>query len=144
MIEFEFPDDDKAPIGSKKIEVNMVFGIKAMTVTCKAQLVASGHKTEVPKYSVYSSVVSRESVRIKFLVAVLNNLKIEAADIQHVYINTQTREKVPILCGPEFGYNQGRVTVIIRALYGLRIFGVCFRKNLSQNLRDMHFHAMSS
>ena len=32
MIVFEFPDDHKDPIGSKKIEINMVFYIKAMTL----------------------------------------------------------------------------------------------------------------
>ena len=141
MIAFEFPENGNAPIGSKKIEVNMVFDVKAMTLTRKARLVAGGHKTEVPKDSVYSSVVSRESVRIAFLVAALNDLKIEAADIQNAYLNAPTREKVHIVCGPEFGHNQGRVAVIVRALYGLRSSGACFRQHLAQNLRDMHFKA---
>ena len=141
MVAFEFPDDGNAPIGSKKIEVNMIFDIKAMTLTRKARLVAGGHKTEVPKDSVYSSVVSRESVRLGFFVAALNDLKIEAADIQNAYLSAPTKEKVHIICGSEFGINEGRVAVIIQALYGLRSSGVCFRQHLSQNLRDMQFKA---
>ena len=138
MIAFEFPDNDKAFIGSKKIEVNMVFDIKAMTLTRKAWLVAGEHKTEVLKDSAYSIVISRESVRIEFLVAALNNLKIEAADIPNVYLNSKTREQVHIVCGPIFGHNQGRVVLMVRALYGLSS-RECFRKKFAQNLRDMHF-----
>ena len=35
MIAFEFSDDDRNPIRSEKIEVNMVFAIKAMTLPGK-------------------------------------------------------------------------------------------------------------
>ena len=42
----------------------MVFNIKAMSLTRKARLVAGGHKTEVPKDSVYSSAILRDSLSI--------------------------------------------------------------------------------
>ena len=42
----------------------------------KARYVAGGHLTDVPTSMTYSTVVSRESVRIAFLIAALNNLNI--------------------------------------------------------------------
>ena len=42
----------------------------------------------------YASVVSRESVRISFLLAALNNLEILASDIGNVYLNAMTTEKI--------------------------------------------------
>jgi hypothetical protein len=61
MPAFTFRDDDKVPTGYKKIDCHMIFDVK-IDLTRKARLVASGHMTDVPKDSVYSSVVSRESV----------------------------------------------------------------------------------
>ena len=81
MIAFEFPNGGKSPIGSKGIEVNMMFDIKCMTLTRKARLVAGGHKTDIPKDSVYSSIVSRKIVRLTFLAEAPNYLKIKAANI---------------------------------------------------------------
>jgi hypothetical protein len=66
-----FRDDDKVPNGYKKIDCQMVFDIK-VDLTRKARLVAGGHQTEVPKESVYLSIVSRDSVRIALTIASLN------------------------------------------------------------------------
>jgi hypothetical protein len=74
-----------------------------MDFTRKARFVASGHKTELPSSITYASVVSRESVRIAFLMAELNDLNVMAADIQGAYLNAPSREKVYTICGPEFG-----------------------------------------
>jgi hypothetical protein len=61
MPAFEFTDDDKIRKGHSYLTVHGIFDIK-MDLTRKFRLVADGHKTEVPKDSVYSSVVSRDSV----------------------------------------------------------------------------------
>ena len=42
----------------------------------------------------YASVVSRESVRIAFLLAALNNLEILGGDIGNAYLNVMTIHKV--------------------------------------------------
>ena len=47
----------------------------------------------------YASVVRRESVRIAFLLAALNNLEILAGDTGNVYLNAITTEKIPIALG---------------------------------------------
>ena len=46
-----------------------------------------GDLTEPPVTLTYSSVVSRESVRIAFLVAALNDLDIVMFDIGDAYLN---------------------------------------------------------
>lgn len=58
-----------------------------MDFTRKARYIAGGHTTETPVGICYSSVVSRNSVRIAFLVAALNDLDILATDIGNAYLN---------------------------------------------------------
>ena len=70
----------KRLVGSQEIACHMVFAIK-MDFTRKARYVAGGNNTEPPAEATYSSVVSRESVRIGFLIAALNDLEICAADV---------------------------------------------------------------
>ena len=63
----------------------MIFDVKMSGLVRKAHLVASGHTTDTPSLITYSSVVSRESVRIVFLVAALNDLDIMLADIGNTH-----------------------------------------------------------
>ena len=74
---------------------HMIFDIKMDgKVTRKARLVANGHKTNVHSSITYSSVVSRESLRLALLIASLNNLDISCCDIGNAYLNTDCREKL--------------------------------------------------
>ena len=53
----------------------------------KARLVADGHRhKDVPLHLAYSYVASRQSVRMGFLLATLNDLDIMACDIGNAYI----------------------------------------------------------
>ena len=86
----------------------------------------------------YSSVVSRESVRLCFLIASLNNLNILAADIGNAYLNAVCKEKVhtkvdQVLFGPE---HEGKTAVIVRALYGLKTSGNSWRMTLSLAIKE--------
>jgi hypothetical protein len=104
---FKFNDDDAIPIGYKHITCHMIFDIKMVGLVQKARFVAGGHLTDPPVVSVYSSVESRDSVRILFTIAALNDLEVIGADVQNTYINAPTKEKVYATAGPEFGSNQG-------------------------------------
>ena len=66
-----------------------------------------------PDTLTYSSVVSRESIRIGFLIAALNGLDVLAGDIGNAYINAPCKEKIWIIAGPEFGSDQGQVMLIV-------------------------------
>ena len=91
---FEFNDEENFPIGHKKIDIKIIFDIKMTTLTRKSRLIAGGHRTYPPKESVQSSVASSESVHLIFLAAALNILYILATDIQNIYFNSTTKEKV--------------------------------------------------
>ena len=95
----------------------MIFDVKMNGLARKAQLVAGGHTTDTPSSITYSSVVSRDSVRIAFLMAALNDLDVMSVDIGNAYLNVPNKEK--IVAGPEFRTKQGMVFIITCALYGL-------------------------
>jgi Reverse transcriptase (RNA-dependent DNA polymerase) len=133
---FEFPEDNKAPVGFQKIDCHMVFDVK-MTLERKARYVAGGHQTEPTKDITFASVVSRDSIRIAFLVAALNDLEILSADISGAYLNAKAAEKVYTFAGKEFGpVKEGRVVILTRALYGLRSSGKAWRDHMAATLRD--------
>ena len=77
----------------------------------------------------YSSVATRESVRIGFLLASLNGLEISAFDIENAYLNTPNREKVHVIVGKEiFGeQHEEKRDVIVRSLSRLKSTGVAWR-----------------
>jgi hypothetical protein len=95
-------EDENVPVGYKWIRCHMIFDVK-MDFTRKARFVAGGHMTDPPSAITYSSVVSRDSVRIAFLLAALNDVPILATDIGNAYLNANPREKVYTTAGPEFG-----------------------------------------
>jgi hypothetical protein len=104
-------EGETPPLGYQKIPYHFVFDVK-MDFTKKARLVAGGHVTNVPSVMTYSSVVSRDSVQIMFMIAALNDLDIMAGGIENAYLNAETTEKVYMIAGPEFGTQVERVIVI--------------------------------
>ena len=86
-----------------------------------------------------SSVVSRDSVRIVFLIAGLNDLDILSADVTNAYLNADVREKIWFIGGLETGDGYGKVCVLVKALYGLRSSGAAWRKHFADTLRTMNF-----
>ena len=145
MPAFTFLEQDKkVPIGYQHIDCHMIFNVK-MDFTRKARFVAGGHMTEAPASLTYSSVVSRESVRIAFTVAALNDLDVLVADIGNAYLNADCREKVYTIAGPEFGSNAGKHIVITRALYGLKSSGATYVESVFSKHNDrLELYTMSS
>jgi len=139
-VAFEFLEEGESPpVGSKWIPFHMIFDIKC-DFTRKARFVAGGHWTDVPDSITYSSVVTRDSVRIGFLLAALNDLDILAADVGNAYFQAPAREKVHTTAGPEFGpSNIGKTVIIVRAMYGLKSSGAAWHAKLSETLRGMNF-----
>jgi hypothetical protein len=145
MVAFKFLDEgESAPIGHKKIPCHIIFDVK-MDFTRKARFVAGGHKTDPPTSVTYSSVVSRDSVRIAFLLAALNDLEILAADKGNAYLNADTREKVYFVAGDEFGaHMKGRNVIIVKALYGLKSSGAALRAHFAEELFILRLHFILS
>ena len=125
-------------IGFQEIKCHVIFDVK-MDFTRKARFVAGGHLTEAPGSITYSSVVSRDSIRLAFLVAGLNDLDVLAGDVSNAYLNALCREKIWFEGQLETGEDRGKVLIITRALYGLKSSGAAWRANLAATLRDLHF-----
>jgi hypothetical protein len=85
-------DNEDVPVGYKWIHCHMIFDVK-MDFTHKARFVAGGHMTNPPTSLTYSSVVSRDSVPVAFLLAALNDVNILATDTGNAYLNAPAREK---------------------------------------------------
>lgn len=128
----------KALIGYTEIKCHMIFDVK-MDFSRKARFVAGGHLTEAPSSITYSSVVSRDSVRLAFLIAELNDLDIMACDVGNAYLNAPCREKVWFKGGIDTGEDRGKILVITRALYGLKSSGASWRSTLATTLTDLGF-----
>jgi hypothetical protein len=145
MVAFDFQDgvtpqqvrnDPKLLVGYQEITCHWVFDVK-MDLTRKARFVANGSQTVTPSQT-YSSVVSRDSVRLAFLLASLHGVDLKACDIGNAYLNATTREKIWFRAGPEFKEHQGKVVLITRALYGLKSSGAAWRKMLQSFLEGPH------
>ena len=142
MITFEFSEDDRIPIGHKEISVHMVFDVK-ITLQRKARLVADGHKVpELSKEHTYSSVPSRDSVRIFFLIAALNNLNVLSADVQNAYLTAPIKEKYYMVAKHKDGFlkeYENRPAKIVRAMYGLPVAGASFRSYMARHLASLGY-----
>jgi hypothetical protein len=126
------------PRDHQKIRVHFVYDVKH-DLRLKSRLVAEGNLTAPPKDSVYSGVVTLRSLRLCMLLAELNGLKVEAADVGNAYLEAYTKEKLYVIAGPEFGDRQGNVMVIVKALYGLRTSGARFHEKFADTLLSMKF-----
>jgi hypothetical protein len=78
---------------------------------------------EAPSSLTYSSVISCDSIRIAFLIAVLNDLDIMSCDLESTYLNAACQEKIWFEGGLECGEDKGKVCVIVHSLYGLKSAG---------------------
>ena len=87
------PTDDLSEY--KRIPYHFVFDVK-YDGRRKARLFCGGHMTETPKEDIYSGVTGIESVRLAFLLAAQNDLKVCTADIGNAFLNGRTRENVMV------------------------------------------------
>ena len=121
------------PVGFTEITCHLVFDLK-LDMTRKARYVAGGHLTDVPTSMTYSTVVSRDTVRIGFLIAALNDLDLLAGDIQNAFLSAPTKEKIFFYAGDEWKSDKDKVVVVVRALYGLKSSALQFRNHLASTL----------
>jgi hypothetical protein len=125
-------------IGFQEIVCHIVFDIK-MDFTRKARFCAGGHTTDTPAVMTYSSVVSRDSVCIGFMLAALNGLDVMACDLENAYLNAPCVETIWFKGGIECGSDKGKVCVVVRALYSLKSAGALWCAIFAQALRDIGF-----
>ncbi len=133
--------DSPPPKDFKKVPVHFVFDIK-FDLRRKARLVAGGHLTK-PIYNdaPYSGIASLKSIRTCIFLAELNGLSLCAADVGNAYLEAETKEKLFIIAGPEFGKLEGNTLIVHKALYGLRTSGARWAEHLADSLRAQGFRS---
>ena len=132
------PPNKRPNPGYKFIKCHLIFDVKC-DLTRKARFVAGGHMTSCAPELTYSTVVSRDSIRILLMVASLNELKVMSTDIMNAFLHALPREKVYFVAGSEFGALKGRNVVIVRALYALKSSGAIavFKVGTDENLSGL-------
>ena len=122
-----YDGDPHELIGYEEITAHLIFDVKlSENFRRKARYVADGHLVETPASITYSTVVSRDSVRILLMAAALNGLDVQGCDVQNAFLSAKNLEKHWIKAGPEFGAEQGKIFIVVRALYGLKSASAAF------------------
>jgi hypothetical protein len=114
--------EGKAPemIGFQEIGCHIIFDVK-MDFTRKARFAAGGHHTTTtPSSMMYSSVVSRDSIRLAFLIAALNDLDVICTAIWRMRTSMPHAEKRFL--------GSSKVSLY----YRLKSAGAAFRSSLAQ------------
>ena len=134
--------EGKVRSGYKYVVTHMIFDIKMDSkFTHKARLVSGRNKMALPSSIAYYSVVTRESVRLTFLIAGMNNIDICASNIGSAYLNDHCGGKLWTKAGSEFGSEKGYVLLIVTALYGLKSSGAYWRENITDTLNSMGYRS---
>jgi hypothetical protein len=118
----------------------MIFTVKS-DLRRKARLVPGGHKINADNHNSYSSVVRLDSIRLLNVIAKAQGLKVLAGDDGNMYLHAETKEKVYVRCGPEFGPDlEGRIAIIKKSLYGLKSSGAQWHTHFARTLHTLGFN----
>ena len=122
---------------------HMIFDLK-MDFTHKTCFIAGGHVTAPPSLITYVSVVSRDLVKIAFTLAALNGVDVQAADMEDAYLNTECKERIRTVRGPECCSLslKEKSLIVVRALYGLKLSCVTWCVHLAKSLFGMGFKSL--
>ena len=91
----------KKLISNQEIGLHMIFDINlGENFRRKSIMIAGGNTRKTPSSVTYRYVVSRNLVRIMLMITVLNDLDLQAADIENTYLSAPFREKFWTRAGP--------------------------------------------
>eukprot|EP00957_Ditylum_brightwellii_P065160 4942498-Ditylum_brightwellii.AAC.1 len=127
-------------IGYQEISCHLILDVK-MDFSRKAHSVAGGHTTEAPTVMSYSRVVTRDNIRLTFLIVGLNDLDVMSCGLHNVYLNAKCKKKTWFVGGKECGEDQEKVLVIVRAVYQLRSAGALWRAALVELLFSLGYNS---
>ena len=125
--------------GWNKVTEQLCWDVK-LNFERKARWVLDVQKKANPVGSTHAGVVSRESVRITFTIAGLNEVDVCAKGIRNAYLQAPSSRKYYIICGIEFGFeHESKNSLIHRALYDGKTAGKYFRNHLRSCMRHLDF-----
>ena len=73
------------------------------------------------------------------MMVVLNNMSVKTSDIMIAYNKYPCGEKLYTILGPEFGQDEGKMMIIVGALYGVNIAGESFQNHLAECMQFMRY-----
>ena len=127
-------------VAYKEITGHLIFNVKLSDkFRIKARFVADGHLVDTPASIMYSTVVSINTVGILLLAAALNDLNVMGADLQNTLLSAENIEKHWIRAGLKFGAEQGKVFIVVRALYELKSESTAFISFMEKKLDEIGF-----
>ena len=103
------------PIGYYRVKCHIIFGVKMEYFRCKDSLVEGENLTDPLAIITYTSVLSRETVRIALTLVALNDFPVKVADIQSSYTTAPVTEKVWTVLDSEFGEDAGSKAIVLRS-----------------------------
>ena len=108
----------------------------------KVRLLTGRHRNKnVLVFTIFSTVVFRDSVSLMSFISTLNNLELLSAGISNVFLNTKCWERAHVRCGAEL-LGQEYITkpaIISWVLYGLKTSGASCRQYLASEIRYLGF-----
>ena len=130
-------------IGYQRVNFHMIFDVKMEDFRRKARLVAGRYVTEPSSTITYASVFSRETVRIALKLVSLNDFPVKVADIQNSYRKAPVIDKILTVLGCEFSEYAASNSIVVCALYGLKISGAAFLESPSVLYAPFGIYTMS-
>jgi len=118
--------------------LHFVYAIKPDLVH-KSRLVCNGSTVDPRGLSTRATVVKGISVRLLDIIAESQGLRVLTGDVGNAFIQANTAERVYTRVGPEFGEHDGKIALIVKALYGLTTSAERFRTLLADFLRTIGF-----
>ena len=126
--------------GYCEIGGHLIFNVKlGENFRRKARYVAEGYKAKTPSSVTYSSVVKRDSIRILLLIAALNELDVKGANVKNALLTAPYKERSWLRAGTEFMDEQGKIFIVVRALYGLKSASASFRAFMAEYLHELGY-----
>jgi len=137
---FEFlPPGAKPPEGYQKARLRVIYDVKH-DLRRKTRIVIGGDRVDATGLARYSSVVQLASIRLLNIIAKAQDLQCLAGDVGNAYLNAETKEKVYVVCGKEFGPElEGRLAIVRKGLYGLKTSGNRWHAHFANTLHSMGF-----
>ena len=89
----------------------------------------------------YASIVSRETIIIALMIVTLNDLEVKLGNILNACVQAPVTEKVWTTLGSEYGKDDGRSAVIIRASYGLKSAGTASQSHLARCMESLGYQS---
>ena len=129
-------------VAYEQISGHLIFDVKlSENFQRKVRFVADGRLVDTPASVTYSTVVYCDSVRILLLAAALNGLEVKGTDVQNAFLSVNNLAKHWLRAGPEFGPEQGKAFIVVRALYGLKSASAAFRAFMARKLDEIGFQS---